>query len=204
MDDAHFGMVLGDGVRDLLEQDRLARARRRDDEPALTLPDRRHDVDHAHAQVAVFRLEAQARVRIARAQRVERNARLREIRLEPVHARHAQEREILLPRLGRANLPLDLVARAQVEALDLRRRHVHVVRTGEIAPVLAPEKAVPFRKDLEHARGAERHAGVEQALPDAQDQLGFGELLGVLHLQAVGHALELRERLPLEFSDFHA
>ena len=52
-DERDLGVILGDRVGDLLQQDRLARARRRDDQAALSLADRRDEVHHAHAQVAV-------------------------------------------------------------------------------------------------------------------------------------------------------
>ena len=82
-DERDLRMILGDRVRHLLQENRLAGARRRDDQPALALADRRHEVDHAHAQVAVARLEAQARVGIARAQRLSNVMRcLRRLRLE--------------------------------------------------------------------------------------------------------------------------
>ena len=85
-DERDLGMILRDRVRDLLQQDRLARARRRDDQPALALADRRDEIHDAHAEVAVARLEAEAPVGIARAQVVERDARLRRFRLVAVDA----------------------------------------------------------------------------------------------------------------------
>ena len=49
-DQVHLGMVLRDGGGDLLEQDRLARPRRRDDQAALALADRREQVHDPHPQ----------------------------------------------------------------------------------------------------------------------------------------------------------
>ena len=44
-DEMDLGMVLGDGLAEVLEQRRLARLGRRDDEPALAAPDGRDQVD---------------------------------------------------------------------------------------------------------------------------------------------------------------
>ncbi len=50
-DQHHFGMILGDGVGDLLQEDGFAGARRGDDQHALALADRRHQIDDPHVQV---------------------------------------------------------------------------------------------------------------------------------------------------------
>ncbi len=62
-----LGRILRDGVRHVLHEDRLARARRRDDEAALTEADRRDDVRHAHRNVLqALDLEPDALERIVR------------------------------------------------------------------------------------------------------------------------------------------
>jgi hypothetical protein len=58
--EVRLGVVLLDRVRELLEHGRLAGLRRRDDEPALPLADRRHHVDEAHRdRRLLLELEAQ-------------------------------------------------------------------------------------------------------------------------------------------------
>jgi hypothetical protein len=114
-------MILGDRVRHFVQQNRLARARRRHDQSALALADRGHDVDDAHAEIAVFRLESKALVRIPRTQIVERNAVLRRLRILGVDALDFEQREVPLPRLRRAHLPPYLVSSPQSKPLDLRR-----------------------------------------------------------------------------------
>ena len=71
-DERDLRMILRDRVGDLLEENRLAGARRRDDQPALAFADRRDEIHDAHAEVAVLRLETQAALGIARTQIVER------------------------------------------------------------------------------------------------------------------------------------
>ena len=61
-DQVHLGMVLGDAVGDVLQQHRLAGARRRDDQAALTLADGHHQVEDAGRQVVAFGLERDASI----------------------------------------------------------------------------------------------------------------------------------------------
>ena len=53
-DEVAFRMIAGDRLGDVLQQHRLTRARGRDDEGALALADRRHDVDQAR-RIILFR-----------------------------------------------------------------------------------------------------------------------------------------------------
>src|SRR3546814_12635394 len=67
-DEEDLGMVLGDRLRDVLQDHGLAGARRRDDEGALALADRRRQVDHPgrqvlHGRVFDFQLDPVVRVR---------------------------------------------------------------------------------------------------------------------------------------------
>ena len=67
-------MVGRDRVRDVLQQHRLAGARRRYDQRALALADRRHDVDDARAEILdgrIFDLHLQPLRRIERRQVIE-------------------------------------------------------------------------------------------------------------------------------------
>ncbi len=49
-DEVHVGVILGDGLGDVLEEDRLAGARWGDDEAALPPADRREHVHDAHGE----------------------------------------------------------------------------------------------------------------------------------------------------------
>ncbi len=86
-----------------------------------------------------------------------------------------EQREIALPLLRRPHLAGDGVARAQIEALDLRWRDVDVVRPVEVVPVLAAQKAVALGQDLEHAFAAQHDIRVEQFLLDAEDEVLFAK-----------------------------
>src|SRR4029077_8690860 len=60
-----------------------------------------------------------------------------------------QQRKVPFPFLGRADLPGYDVTGAQVEAADLARGDVDVVRAGEIVVIRRPQKAETVREDLE-------------------------------------------------------
>src|SRR5205814_205302 len=79
-------------------------ARRRDDQSALSLPNRRDEIDDTHAEIAVARLQLEATLRITRTKIVEGDARLRALRLIAVDRFDFEQREIALPLLGRAHL----------------------------------------------------------------------------------------------------
>ena len=67
-DQVRFGMVLLERERDLLEQHRLAGARRRHDQAALPLADRRDEIDDARRQLLGSGFEDETRVGMQRRQ----------------------------------------------------------------------------------------------------------------------------------------
>ena len=128
-DDRDLRMILCYRVRDLMHQDRLTRSWRRHYQSALSFADWRHDVDHSHAEIAVFCLESKPFVGILWPQIVERNAILGLLRIITVDALDLEQREVTLPRLGWPHLSAHLIAGSQTEPFYLRRRDVDVVRT---------------------------------------------------------------------------
>src|SRR3979411_2904087 len=63
---------------------------------------------------------------------------------------------------GGRPLPCHGVAGAEIDPLDRRRRHVDVVRTVQVVPVLAAQEAVAFRQHLEHGFADECLRRIEQ------------------------------------------
>src|SRR6185436_18454420 len=96
----------------------------------------------AHREIAVLRLESKARVGIARAEIVERHTRLRHLRVEAVVAFHLEQGKVFLPRFRRSYLATDKISGEQAESFDLRRGHIDVVGTSEVAVVQTSQKAV--------------------------------------------------------------
>ena len=67
-DQVAFGMILEQAQGDLLQQDRLAGPRRRDDQAALALADRRHQIDDAHVELFGRRFQDEPAIRMQRRQ----------------------------------------------------------------------------------------------------------------------------------------
>ena len=150
-----------------------------------------------------LRLESQALIRIPGTEHIERDALLRQVGIRAVDRLHLQQREVLLPRLGRAHTPANGVAGLRVEAANLRLRDVDVVRTREIVPIGAAQEAEPLGKQLQRAFRAERDVRFEQRVLDEEDQVLLSQARGVLDAQSLGHDLEVGNGLASQFGDVH-
>ncbi len=197
-------MVLRDRLRDALEQHRLAGARRRDDQAALAVADRRHQIHHAARQVVGRRLEHEALLRIERRQVLEEQLVARLLGRLEVDRLDLDQREVALPFLRRPDLPRHGVAGLQIELADLRRRHVDVVGPGQVVVVGRAQEAEAVGQHLEDAFGEDEAALLGLRLEDLEDQLllahagraGDGEVLGDLR--------ELLDALVLQLGDVQA
>src|SRR2546423_1087353 len=196
-DDGDLRMVLGDGVGHLVQQNRLSGAWRRHDQTALAFSNGRHDVDDAHAEIAVLRLQTKALVGILWSEIVERRSILGLFRILAVDALYFQEREVALPRLRWSYLSANFIARAEAKSFDLRRRHVDIVGPWQITPVLTAQEAVSFRQNLKNAITVQHDVGVEKILLDLENQILFSETCGAVDLETVGHLLKLSDGFSL-------
>ena len=141
-------------MRDVLQQHGLAGARRRDDQGALALADRRDDVDDAGGEILLGRIldfELQPLVGIERRQIVEMDLVADFLRILEIDRIDLEQREIALAFLRAADQALDGVAGAQAEAADLRGRDVNIVGTGEIIRVGRAQKAEAVLQHLDDA-----------------------------------------------------
>src|SRR6266545_5656708 len=129
-DEVHLGVVLADGVGDLLHQRGLARLGRGDDQPALALPDGAHQVHDARRDLGRVVLQAQPLLRVQRGQVLELAPPARLLGVALVDLLDPGERGVLLGVPRELDHTLDLVAAAQAEAADHRERHVDVVGAG--------------------------------------------------------------------------
>src|SRR5436190_3450563 len=170
-DEVDLGMVFEDGVGDLLEEDRLAGARRRDDEGALALAERGDHVHDAHREIVGLGLEADALARVERREALEGDRALRLVGVRVVDELDLEEGEVLLAVLGRTDLAADDVAGPHAEAADLRGRDVDVVRAGQVVVLGRAEEAEAFGKDLEDALAEEEPVLPGLLLDDLVDDL---------------------------------
>ena len=120
------------------QHDRLAGLGRRDDESALSLADRRDEVDDALGQLLGSRLEAQALLRVERSELAELDALRCILDRKAVDRVDLDERVVLLAAgllalAGLLDRTDDGVALAQVVLLDLTERDVDVTRAGQVA-----------------------------------------------------------------------
>ena len=150
-DELDLGVVVRDGVGDLLQQRGFAGLGLGDDHAALALADGREYVDHAQRKVGLQRIfQPQTLVGIPRHQRLEGLAAQRLLRRLAVDFADVDQRAVAVALALGARLALHIVARAQPEAADLGDGDVHVPGTGQA--VLRSQEAVAVGLNLQHAR----------------------------------------------------
>src|SRR5258706_9796365 len=125
-------MVLSYGVCDGLQQHRLARSRRGDNQSALTFSQRRYQVDDSGRKVFLSDLHLQHLVRIKRGEIVEEDFLARLIGRFEVDRLNLDQCEITLALLGWTNLSADRIAGAQIEFSYLGGRNINVIRARQI------------------------------------------------------------------------
>ena len=170
-DQHRLGMVRRDGVRHLLKKDRLAHARRRDDESALPEPDGREEIHHAHRVLRRLRLEDDA-------PRGERGREVLEVddtrrlaRRLAVDGEHVAEREEAVAVARVADRTFDRVARAQRVPADLLLRDEHVLGAGQEVRLRRAQEPVAFLHHLQAAARQHRPAVVQVATDRVEDDL---------------------------------
>ena len=156
--EVHLGVVALDRVDELLEDRGLARLRRRHDEAALALADRRDQVDDPAGHLAAARRAARGAASIGEQRRevLEPRAVAGVVGRQAVDVVDPQQRGVLLVARLRARRAGDEVALAQREAPHLRRRHVDVLLRGQVA--VAAEEAVALVAEVEQALHLDRLA----------------------------------------------
>ena len=198
-------MVGRDRLGDVLQQHGLAGARRRHDQGALALADRRHHVDDAGREILAGRvldLELQALVGIERRQVVEMDLVPDLLGILEIDRVDLEQGEIALAFLRAADQALDRVAGAQAEAADLRGRDVDVVRAGEVVGVGRAQEAEAVLQHLDDAFADDLDLAARQLLEDGEHQLLLAHDRGVLDLMLFGEGQQFGRRLFFEVLEF--
>jgi len=190
-DERDLGVVGGNGVGDALQEHGLAGARRRNDQAALSLPQRCQQVHHAAGVVLLDGFQLDALVGVEGRQVVEEDLVAGFLGRLEIDGVHLDEREVPLAFLGRANLAGDGVAGAQIESPDLRRRDVDVVRARQIVVLGRAQKAETVGQALEHAFGKDQPALFGLGLEDLEDQLLLAQAGGAGDPHILGYLVEL-------------
>ena len=192
------GWFVRDAVGDALQQHRLAGARRRDDQAALALAERRQQVHHAARQVLAVGLELDALLRVERREVLEEDLLARLLGRLEVDRLDLDQREVALAVLRRPDLTRDGVAGVQVELADLRRRDVDVVGAGQVVVVGRAQEAEAVGQRLEHAFREDEAALLGARAQDLEDQLLLAHAGGARHFQLLGDLRQLGDAHLLE------
>ncbi len=206
-DQVALGMVLGDRLRDVLQQHGLAGARRRDDQRALALADRRDDVDDAARTVLlgrVLRLHDETLVGIERGEVVERHLVAGALGVLEVDRGDAHEGEVALAIARTADLAFDRVSGAQAELPDLLGRNVDVVGARKVVGLRRAQEAEPVRQHLDNADADDLDIALGQFLEDAEQEFGLGKKGCALDLEVLGHRQKFGGGFLLEIVELHA
>ena len=162
--------------------------------PRWPLPIGRDQVDDAHVELGRVGLELQPLVGVQRRQVVEDDLLREQVGVVVVDRLDAEQREVALVLLRRADLAGDDGAGAQAEAADLARRDVDVVGAGQVVVVGAAEEAEAVGQDLERALAEHQAVLLDPLLEDLEDQVLLLEADVLLARDALvlGGLLELR------------
>ena len=159
-------VVLLDGAGDFLQENRLARLRRRDDQRALAKADRRDKIHQPHGRVSrlAFPLQRQPPVGVNRRQRIKRPAHARNFGVFPVDGFDVHQRVVSVAHPLRPCLADDFIAAVQVEPANLRDGNIDVVRAGR--SVLRAQKAVAAGLHFQQAVAAAQQPRLEHLRHD--------------------------------------
>src|SRR5690348_11954734 len=181
-------MVRGDRVRDRLQQHRLAGARRRDDQSALSFADRREQVHNARADVLAHRLLLDALLRIQRRQVVEEDFVAGFVGRLKVNGLDLYQGEVFLAFMWRTNLAAYRVTGFEVELANLRRRNVDVIRTWQVVVVGRAKESVAVGQDFEDAFSEDVSFFFALCLQDLEDKVLLAETAGAREFQGTRNA----------------
>ena len=154
-------VIFLDGAGDFLQEDRLARFRRRDDPRALAKTDGRDKIHQPHGRVSrlAFPLQRQPPVGVNRRQRIKRPAHARNFGVFPVDGFDVHQRVVSVAHPFRPRLADDFIAAVQVEPANLRDGNIDVVRAGR--SVLRAQKAVAAGLHFQQAVAAAQQPRLE-------------------------------------------
>ena len=92
---------------------------------------------------------------------------------------------------------------AQIEALDLRRTDVNIIRTGQITRLGRSQEAIAVGKDFEDAGGEEETFLFCLFCKNLENQFVLGKAGDPFNFKLLGEFGESRHLQGLEFSNIH-
>ena len=203
-DQVTFGMVHLDRAGNVLEQNRLTRARRRDDQGPLALADGRNKVDDPRRPVldrGILDLHLETLIRIKRREVVECDFVAGAFGILEIDAARLHQGKVAFVFAGGLDQPFDGVAGAQRIQPDDFRRDVNIVRTRQVVCLGRAEKTEPVLQNLKNAIAADLPAFIRAFAQDLEHHLAFAHGGGVFDLQLLGHGKEVLGALRLEIGE---
>jgi hypothetical protein len=167
--EVYLGGVRSDRRGDVLEHGRLAGLRRGDDQAALALPYRRHEVDDARGDELRAVFEAEAHVGVDRREIGELGTAPVGLGVVAIDRVRALQRRVLLVVLGWADLTAHVVATAQLVPAHGRHRDIDVRVTRQVAG--GAQEAVALGEDVEDALHLYETLSTDLGLEDGVDEL---------------------------------
>src|SRR5690606_11271353 len=141
-------------------------------------------------------------VGVNRREVVEAGAFHRFLGVDAVDGQHAQQGVVALVFLRRPHLPQHHVARAQLEATNLRGRHVHVFRAGRVAG--HSQEPVAVGQYFEYALAEEKAFFFRLFAQDLHDEGFLAHLAVTVDFQLARDLVQLSRTLRLQLGQRHA
>ena len=196
-----LGIVLENGVRQLLHQHRFTGARRRDDKSASAFSNRANKVNNASGELILSCLEDETLVGEQRREIVEVRLVLRLLRILCIDRFHLEQREETLLLLRRTNLASDQIAGLKIEATNLRWGDVNILRAGQVIEALRTKEPESFRKNFKDAFRKQDATALRVLLQNVEDDLMLAHGAEILDGHVFGHLIQLRHRHRLQLRD---
>ena len=140
----------------------------------MSLADRRNHVDDSCRQVfraAIALLKFQTIFREQWRQVLEQNLAARILRCVMIDFTDLEQREVAFPILRRPNQSGNGVARSQVEASNLARTDVDIVRSGQVGAIRGAQEPETILQDLQNAVSVDILALFGVRLQDREDDV---------------------------------
>jgi len=149
-----FGMIGGNRMGNMLQHHRFAGLRRRNDQTTRTFADGRNDVDDAAGHVFFrldFTFQLEGLVRKQWRQVFKQNFVFQILDRATVRLVELGQRKVAFTVFRGANLAFDGVASVQIEAANLRWRHINIIGIRQIRRVRRAQKTKAIGQDFQHA-----------------------------------------------------
>jgi len=173
-------------MRDILQHHGFAGARRRDDDRALALAERRDQIDDPRRQVLLGRVvefQPDFFFRVERRQIIEIDPVAQPVGLLEIDPIDLNHREIALAVARAADLAFDRVARSEPEAAYLVWADINIVWTGKVIRLGRAQEPEAVNKHFQNAVTRDWHVVFGHLLQNRKHQFLLAQGRGVFDLQ---------------------